>query len=93
MNYELIKNAIVFERPPKKRKNGLKILFYREPDVEKEAIDYPVAYADISGSKREFKLPDNAIQLFEVLIEQPRFKWFPFIWYSWIVCNPVNKEK
>ncbi len=87
MKYKIDKNKIIFYKPLKKRKNGIKILFYRDPYTEKQKHDYPVAIADIERNQREFSWPMESIKILEVLVEQPKFKSFPFIWYRWNVCE------
>jgi len=87
MKYTKVGNVLKFDKPLKKHKNGIKILFYREPDMERNSLDYPAAYADTENKKTEMHLPYEIIQLFEVMIKVPRYWFFPFIWYKWEVIN------
>ncbi len=89
MKYNLKDNQIVFDRPLKKTKDGIKIYFYRHPDVKRNKAEYPVAYTDINKGQIKYDLPYHSIELFEVLVKQPKYKLFPFVWYKWEV---VEKE-
>ena len=79
MEYTLSKDkkTITFNRVPKKVKNGVRVLFYREVD-ERKTHDYPVALADTPKTN---KMDWVGCHIHSIQINQPtllgifRKKW------------------
>lgn len=93
MKYRLEGDLLKFDHPLKKSKGGLKVLFYRDPRFEAEKIDYPVAYTDIKKGQTIFSLPDETIKVFEVIVKQPKYRFFPFIWHEWKVIESIPEPR
>ena len=92
MKYKVEEGILKFNKPLRKTiNNGIKIFFYLDPNTERDQSTYPVAYADAKRGQGEINLPHESIKLLGVLIKEPKYKFFPFVWYRWEVCEEILK--
>lgn len=83
LTWKLENKEIVFSKPLKKRKDGIKVWFYRNPKIEIKSADYPVCFTDSKRRKNYAWL--DGFEILDVAIKKRR-------WWGKTYYEVINRE-